>query len=114
MTKPETKMKINCAVITQLINTFVLATEIVQSLFFLNLKSHASMHFLCLCWTLSETSKTDFLMSLLTTRLIVSLKVLYTLDLPEFSRTNIMCSLWFVHDLFTVSIYINVFNLFRI
>ena len=105
MAKPQTKMKINCAVITHLINTFVLAKEIVQSLFFLNLKSHSSIHFLCLCWNLSETSKTGFLMSLLMTRLIVSLKVLYTLDLPEFSRTYINVCM-----IYSPSPYISMFS----
>ena len=44
----ETKMQISCAVTAQLISTLVFATQIVQSLFFLNLKFQVSSHLLWL------------------------------------------------------------------
>ena len=42
-------MQISCAVAAQLMNTFVFATKIVQSIFFLNLKFHASSLLMLLC-----------------------------------------------------------------
>ena len=49
----------------QLISAFVFATQIVQSLYFVNLKFQASSHLLCLyspvCPTWSETPMTGFL-----------------------------------------------------
>ena len=41
--------KISCAVTAQLISAFVFATQIVQSLYFLNPKFQASSHLLWLC-----------------------------------------------------------------
>ena len=40
----KTKMQISCEVTAQLISAFVFATQIVQSLFYLNLKFQASSH----------------------------------------------------------------------
>ena len=59
------KAQINCAVAAQLISAFVLAIEIVQSIYILNPKFQASGHLLWLysqvCVTWLETPKTGFL-----------------------------------------------------
>ena len=44
----KTKTQISFAVTAKLISVFVFATRIVQSLYFLNPKFHASRHLLCL------------------------------------------------------------------
>ena len=44
----KTKPQISCALTTQLISAFVFATQIVQSLYYLNLKFQASSHLLWL------------------------------------------------------------------
>ena len=57
----KTTAQIGCAVTAQLISTFVFASQIVQSLYFKNLKFQAASHLLCLyslvCGTKSETPK---------------------------------------------------------
>ena len=58
----KTKTQISCAVIAQLISTFVFATWIVQCLFFLNLKFQASSLQANLCQTWSKPQITGFLM----------------------------------------------------
>ena len=73
MRKPDfayakTKAQISCAVAAQLIQAFVFAARVVQSLFFLNSKSQAFSFFSVtvqagLCQTWSETPKTGFLVS---------------------------------------------------
>ena len=51
----KTKAQIRCMVAVQLISTFVFATWIVQSLYFLNLKFPASSHLLgCTAWFVSD------------------------------------------------------------
>ena len=51
ITYARTKVQISCAVTVQLISTFVFTTQIVQSLYFLNPKFHASSH---LVWLYSS------------------------------------------------------------
>ena len=61
----EIKMQISCSTTVQLISAFVFAILIVQALKYLNLKFQACTYLLCLCQTWLETSKANFLMSLL-------------------------------------------------
>ena len=68
----KTKTQISFAVTAKLISAFVLATRIVQSLYFLNTKSSAAVQ-RGLCRTRSETPKTGFL----TTRLKVKHSTLF-------------------------------------
>ena len=63
----KTKAQIRCAVTVQLICTFVFATEILQSLYFLNPNFKPLAIFVVvqpdLCWFWWENLKTDFLMA---------------------------------------------------
>ena len=75
-------MQISCVVTTQLISSLVLATWIVKSLYFLNLKFHASNQLMC--WY-NTVVTTQLISSLVLATWIV--KSLYFLN-PKFHASN--------------------------